>query len=83
MTEAEFVRRFTYHAPTEEQTEKIKRMRAAGLEMARLIVEIAPPCTERALALTYVDMMVMSVNAAIVRGPQAPLLKGPVETTKL
>lgn len=67
MTE-ELEHRFTYHAPRDEtQVETYRRVRAAGLALAREIAACAPECDERKVALNQVDTAVMWANAAVAR----------------
>ncbi|HWN09751.1 MAG TPA: hypothetical protein VNO50_10870 [Pyrinomonadaceae bacterium] len=75
MSDAELVRRFTYHAPTPEQADKYARIRETALSLARMIVELAPNNRERLTAVSYLDAVVMNANASIARGPEPPLVK--------
>lgn len=66
--DAELQHRFTYHAPRDaEQVATYQRVRAAGLELARVIAAACPNCDERKIALNQVEAAVMWANAAIAR----------------
>ena len=65
--ETELKKRFTYHPPLPGQPEKYERLRAFAHEFAKDIVDLAPECRERSLALTKVEEAVFWVNAAIAR----------------
>lgn len=66
--DANLYHRFTYHPPRDDaQIETYRRIRAAGLELARVIAEEADDCDERKVALNQVDAAVMWANAAIAR----------------
>lgn len=74
----ELARRFTHHAPTDDQAGRDRiaqheRVRAAGLAFAQLLADLTPDCPERARALDAVDDAVMRANAAIAR--PAPTLR--------
>lgn len=69
---ADLENRFTYHRPTASQPERYERMRAAGLEFARLIARLSPESREQSIAFTKIDEAVMWANAAIARNEDAP-----------
>ena len=56
---------FTYHAPTEGQPAKYEKLRHAGLELARTIVELTPPSADQTAAVRKVREAVFTANAAI------------------
>lgn len=58
---------FTYHAPTDEDIEKLKAIREAAKEFAFLIADSVPMGREQSLALTHLEEAVMFANAGIVR----------------
>lgn len=57
---------FEYHAPTEEHTTKIIRLREAMKELSTLIEDEIPNCRERSLAITKLEECSMWANKAIV-----------------
>jgi hypothetical protein len=67
MGELDLDKRFTYHAPKGDQTQRYERLRAKAKELAELAVELVPPCRERSLALTKLEEVVMWANAGIAR----------------
>lgn len=64
---ADLENRFTYHAPKNGQTAKYEALRAMGLEMAVLIVDLCPAGREQALALTHTEEVVFWSVSAIAR----------------
>jgi hypothetical protein len=63
----ELINRFTYHASTEEQTQKYEGIRKMGLVFASMITDLCPESRERSTALTKIDETVMHANASIAR----------------
>ena len=61
--------RFTYHPPEPGQPERYERVRAGGLALAELLVEMCPSSPELTRAVNAVDEAVMLANAAIARHP--------------
>lgn len=59
--------RFTHHPPKEGQIEKYKILRDEGKMFAYRILDLAPDCRERALALTKLEEAIMWANAGIAR----------------
>ncbi|WP_405699077.1 hypothetical protein OG209_05150 [Streptomyces sp. NBC_01383] len=59
--------RFTYHPPHGDQAQRYERLRAGGLEFARLLAELCPSSPELTRAVNAVDEAVMLGNAAIAR----------------
>lgn len=64
---AELERRFTYHAPKEDQPARYTGIRNRARELAELIVQYTPSSREQSLALTKLEEAVMWANAAIAR----------------
>ncbi len=64
---AELVRRFTYHAPKGNQTERYTSIREWGLNLAVFINEHCPESREKSLAITNLEQAVMWANASIAR----------------
>lgn len=67
MERAELENRFTYHPPKPDQVETYERIRAAGLELATLIVDLTPGSREQSLSITHIEDAVMWANAAEAR----------------
>lgn len=63
----ELINRFTYHPPQPGQPELYERIRAAGLEFARVLSAYCPLSGELSTAIGNVDQAVMWANAAIAR----------------
>lgn len=59
--------RFSYHAPKEGQPVKYEQIRNTAKEFAYLIKQLTPASREQALALTHLEDVVYSANAAIAR----------------
>lgn len=59
--------RFSYHAPHAGQVRRHQRIRAAALELAKLIEDMTPGCREQMRAIDLLDETVMWANAAIAR----------------
>ena len=60
-------RRFTYHAPKENQPQKYENIRKNALAFADLIDKMCPDSREKSLAITHLEEVVMWANAAIAR----------------
>lgn len=60
-------KRFTYHAPKDDQAERYAQIRAMIHGMAIMITELTPPCREQSLAFTHLEEAVFWANAAIAR----------------
>ena len=58
---------FTYHAPKDSQPERYNQLREKGKELALLIAELTPESPDQSVALTLLNLAVMSANAAIAR----------------
>ncbi len=59
--------RFTYHAPIGTQQERYVALRAAALELARMITDLTPKSREQSLAVTNLEQAIFWANAAIAR----------------
>lgn len=57
----------TYHAPTQDQVERITLIRDEILKLKLLLVELSPYSREQSLALTELDYAGLMCNAAIMR----------------
>jgi hypothetical protein len=55
-----------YHAPTPEQIEAIKTIRAALSDAMYAITDTVPQCAERTLALRHIEEAAMYANKALV-----------------
>lgn len=71
ITHDDLANRFTYHAPSGNQTERYEDLRAGAFGLAELIVETTPHSREQSLALTKLEEAVMWANAAIARNEVA------------
>lgn len=72
---------FTYHGATEETIPKYKKIRAAGLNMARVIDECCPAGADKSAAIRKVREAVMTANAAIACYTPAPVADEPPDCT--
>lgn len=63
---ADVERWFTYHAPTEDQVRKLKRIRDAARHLATVILESTPQNADQWSAVRKVREAVMTANAAVV-----------------
>lgn len=63
----DIVRRFRYHPPKGNQSERYQVIRDTALEFARVITYNTPKSREQSLALTHLEEVVMFANAAIAR----------------
>jgi len=59
---------FTYHAPSDAQTDKYIELRAKAKELAQLILAHVPSSAEQTLAIRHVQQAVMFANAGIAIG---------------
>jgi hypothetical protein len=59
--------RFTYHAPSGDQSERYERIRAAGKTLALELEHLCPSSPELTRAVNAVDEAVMLANAAVAR----------------
>lgn len=63
----DLLKRFSYHAPKENQPQKYENIRKNGLAFAELIDAMCPDSREKSLAITALEEAVMWANAAIAR----------------
>ncbi len=56
---------FDYHKPTEDQVEKYARISAAAKNLARVILQVCPPCADRSAAVRKVREARMTANLSI------------------
>jgi hypothetical protein len=66
--DARLVNWFIYHSPTPEQLPKYEAIRAAGLNLVRVIAENTPASADQTAAFRKVREAVMTANAAIACG---------------
>ena len=59
--------RFTYHKPKPDQLPRYEAIRAKLYDLAIYLCENAPDSRERSLALTHLDEVGWTANAAIAR----------------
>lgn len=64
---ARIERDFKYHAPNQDQIDRMVKLREQAKELALAIVALTPGSREQSLALTNVEQAVMYANAAIAR----------------
>lgn len=57
---------FTYHAPNEDQMEKLVLIRSAAKNLAETIDECVPICADQAAAMRLLRECVMTANAGLV-----------------
>jgi hypothetical protein len=60
-------KRFTYHAPKEDQPKRYTELRAAALELAEKIEALTPASREQSLSITHLEEAIFWANAAIAR----------------
>lgn len=60
-------KRFTYHAPKEDQPIRYQKLRDQALLMAIMIKGETPPGRQQSLALTALEEVSMRANAAIAQ----------------
>ena len=58
---------FGLHSVTNEQVDKMQKIRDKAKEFAYLIVELSPVTREQSIALTELETAVFYANAAIAR----------------
>jgi len=63
----ELEKRFTYHAPKEDQPRRYEIIRARAKLFAVKINDLCPDSRERSLALTKLEEAAMWANASIAR----------------
>lgn len=67
MKKEELTKRFTYHAPKEEQAHRYVLIRENAHAMASTICELCPESREQSLAIMKLEESVMWANASIAR----------------
>jgi len=67
MTPEELTKRFTYHAPKNDQAARYEQIRKAAFEFALLLNELCPESREKSVAFTDLESAVMWANASIAR----------------
>ena len=63
----DLVKRFTYHAPKENQPQKYENIRKNAMVFADFINTMCPDSREKSLAITALEEAVMWANASIAR----------------
>ena len=63
----ELDKRFTYHAPKDDQPSRYELLRSEAKKLAETYVENVPESRELSLALTKLEESVFWANAAIAR----------------
>jgi hypothetical protein len=63
----ELEHRFTHHPPVGDQKDRYERIRAAGKEFAKVVLEATNDSREQSLAVTHIEDAVMWANAAVAR----------------
>lgn len=83
----EVERIFTYHRPHGNQGERYDALRAAGLQLAKVINTLAPESGEKTLAIRRVQEAIHYANAAIAineaQPPACALCGGPILPTEM
>jgi hypothetical protein len=67
MNAEEIEKRFTYHAPKENQPLRYEQIRSVAKDFAVLLNNLCPESREKSLAFTALEEAVMWANAAIAR----------------
>lgn len=67
MESHEITLRFTYHSPSEDQTQRYQKLRSLAKDLAMLIDDAVPESREKSLAVTKLEEVVMWANAGIAR----------------
>lgn len=68
MEQKDLEKRFTYHAPKNDQPARYQMIRQEALALAYSIDNACPDGREKALAITNLEQVVFWANAAIARG---------------
>lgn len=63
----DLTRRFTFHAPKDDQLIRYGAVRGEAKDLAELFYGNCPPSRERSLALTHLEQACFWANAAIAR----------------
>lgn len=61
------IKRFTYHRPVDDQSERYERIRSEAYRLGIILNENCPQSRELSLAMTKLEEAVMWANAAIAR----------------
>lgn len=64
-SDAKLENRFRHHPPKGDQADRYAQIRAATLELAKLIRDLTPCCPEQSLAINSLHLAMMQANAAI------------------
>lgn len=67
MDKTDIERRFTYHAPKGDQTDRYGEIKGLAKHLANMIDDYCPESREKALAVTKLEEAVMWANASIAR----------------
>lgn len=67
MTGDDLDKRFTYHPPKGDQSQRYETLRREARNLADSIDALAPDSREKSLAITNLEQAVMWANAAIAR----------------
>lgn len=71
---AEIAKTYSYHKPSEDGLDKIRRIREAFSALDALIQELAPASRERSVALTNLETTAMwAIKAIVVNDPQSEI----------
>lgn len=68
MDEQELDNLFSYHAPKGDQPARFQRIRLAGKNLARVILNSTPKGADQSAAIRKIREAVMTANAAIACG---------------
>lgn len=66
-TDEQLEKRYNYHAPKGDQTERYARIRGECLALAKVVRDLTPCSPEQTRALNAIDEAMMLANAAIAR----------------
>lgn len=72
LVEQDLITMFSYHKPSEAQTQAIQNIRAAALRFGQVILRNTPPCADQTVAIRVVREAMMWANAAIVVNNSTP-----------
>lgn len=67
ISDSDLRNRFTYHAPSEQQTASYETLRSDALALAGVINDLCSDSREKSLAITHLEEAVMWANASIAR----------------
>lgn len=67
MDKNELEKRFTYHAPKEDQADRYECIRENAFILSMVIDNLCPDSREKSLAITKLEEVVMWANASIAR----------------